>query len=272
MTGFEPGPRGRQRRASRARRDPRRRRGWLARRTRSGAGALGPAREADPGRRGARGRLVRRRGDDRRRARGLGRDARSGHAPRGGRPSRLGRAVLRGWRSGAHRGARRACRAARRACAAIRPSCSSRPASRSRPGMSSPRSMRCRASATARSGCRRSTWPRSCASGLSAADLVARAGALAMANDLLPGRGGRPAGPRAVPPGAEPGPRPADRAIRLRPDAVGALCFGGRGRPSPPTRSSGLVDAARSSPPGAAPPFVTATAIVTHPQPQEPTP
>ena len=65
---------------------------------------------------------------------------------------------------------------------------------------------------------------------LSAADLVARAGVLASANDLLPATSlvvpelvpfKRALSRRAPPP---------DRAVGLRPDAVGALSFGGRGR------------------------------------------
>ena len=61
--------------------------------------------------------------------------------------------------------------------------------------------------------------------GLSAVDLAARAGVMAAANDLLPAVAARPAGTRPVPPGPDAAAPPADRTVRLGPDALGDLSF-----------------------------------------------
>ena len=73
---------------------------------------------------------------------------------------------------------------------------------------------------------------------LSTADLVARAGAMTVANDLLPATA-------LVVPELVPFRRALsrllgrpDRAVRLRADALGALCFGGRGRRGRRNRSA----------------------------------
>ena len=65
--------------------------------------------------------------------------------------------------------------------------------------------------------------------GLSAADLLARAGVLASANDLLRGGRGRGTRARRRPAGPDPAAGPPDRPVRLRPDPVGALSFARRG-------------------------------------------
>ena len=102
--------------------------------------------------------------------------------------------------------------------------------------------------------------------GLTADNLVARAGVLASANDLLPATA-------LVVPALVPFKRalsrllaPTDRAVRLGSDAVGALSFrdgGGRCRRDGPRRrcADGTLAA-----PGAAGPFVCATTIVGHRQ------
>ena len=93
-------------------------------------------------------------------------------------------------------------------------------------------------------------------SGLSAADLVARAGVLAVANDLLPATA-------AVLPGLVPFrraltrlPRAADRAVRLRADPLGALSFARRTQRPRPTWSGRACATGRSTAPGDADPFV----------------
>ena len=138
--------------------------------------------------------------------------------------------------------------------------------SRSRRPTSSPPSTRSGRTATARSGCRRTHLAEELRAGLTAADLVARAGVLASANDLLPATVARRAGARAVQARPEPAPRPADRPVRLRADAVGALSFGGGGRPAPPRSSGRPWPTVGSIAPGSAEPFVVATAIVSHSQ------
>ena len=142
---------------------------------------------------------------------------------------------------------------------------------RSRRTRSSPRSTRCGASVTARSGMSSVHLAEELRSGLSAADLVARAGVLAVANDLLPGDGRGPARDScrsAVPSTAFSGAhsvcrapvRPSGRSMLPRPT-----------RPPRPTWSGRACATGRSTPPGDAEPFVTATSIVTQPAEEEPT-
>ncbi len=237
----------------------------LAGRSGSGPGARRPPREADPGRGRAGRRLVGRGRHARRRARGVGRRPRRRDASARRRESRLGRAVLPRRRPGPRRGPRRDGHAApwpaRRA---------GRPARhpghrRRRRRTSSPPSTRSGSRATARSGCRRRTWPRSCGRacrrrGPRGPGGRARIGQRPAARD-----GPRRPGPRAVQARADPAARPADRAVRLRPDPVGALSFGDARPPRPPSRPS---SPARRRPrrPGRREPFVAATAIVGHPR------
>ena len=121
-------------------------------------------------------------------------------------------------------------------------------------------SMRSARTATAPSGMSSAHLAEELRAGLTAADLVARAGVLASANDLLPATVARRPGARAVPAGAEPAARAAGRAVGLRADALGALSFGER-RPRRPPRSSAtaLRDGRRSPPRATAEPFVAAT-------------
>ena len=156
-------PAGGQPRLPRAGRGPVGGRWRLAGRAGPGTGHRRPAREADPGRGRAGRRLVRRRRHGRRGARGVGRRARRADPARGGRPPRLGRAVLPRRRPGPRRGPRRARRAAPRPArvAGRRPRHAGH--RRLHPG----RVRRLRRDppprATGRSGCRPPTWPRSCA-------------------------------------------------------------------------------------------------------------
>ena len=120
------------------------------------------------------------------------------------RASRLGRAVLPRRRTRPRRGPRRTGRAPHRAPRDARRACSSRRSWPSRRPMSSPPSTPSGATATGRSGCRPPISPRSSAAKLSAADLVARAGVLASANDLLPATSLVVPGARAVQARAQP--------------------------------------------------------------------
>ncbi len=165
VSGLDAGPPARQPRVPRAGGRPGGGRRRLGRRTRSGTGPRRPARQADPGR-GRAGRwILGRRGDPRRRDRGVGRRAGRAHPSRGRRPSRFGCAVLPGRRSGARRGARRTGRAAPRPPRSTGRRARDAARSPSRRPTSSPPSMPSGPTATAPSGCRRRTSPRSCAPG-----------------------------------------------------------------------------------------------------------
>ena len=183
----------------------------------------------------------------RRRARGVGRRARrrrpAGASPRSSaRTCRSSSPAARRWSRAAASGWRRSA-----ACAAtpgvllVTPRGgasprreSSRPSTAPRPGDGSVRMSSVHLAEELRPGCARPTS-------------LARAGVLASANDLLPAAAAVVPGARAVPAGADPAPRPPDRAVRLRPDPVGALSFAAeaerRGR-----RSGG---ASRADAPGA---------------------
>ena len=177
----------------------------------------------------------RRRRHGRRRAGGVGRRARRADPARGRRPSRLGRAVLPRRRARARRGPRRARRAAPRPArvAGRRPRHAA--SSRSPPRTCSPPSTR---SAHAGDGAVRMSsahLAEELRAGLTADNLVARAGVLASANDLLPATA-------LVVPALVPFRRAlsrllgaTDRPVRLRSDPVGALSFRRRRRPPPPT-------------------------------------
>ncbi len=97
------------------------------------------------------------------------------------------------------------------------------------------------APATARSGSSSEHLAAELRPGMTVADLVTRAGRAGRGQRSAGRRRPRRARPRAVPPGADAGHRPAHRPVRLRPDAVGALSFGGRG----PARGRGRAQRRR---------------------------
>ena len=92
--------------------------------------------------------------------------------------------------------------------------------------------------------------------------LVARAGVLASANDLLPATPLVVPGLVAVRARAQPAARAAGRAVGLRADALGALSFGRRGRDGRRDRPRRPCATGPIAAPGAAEPFVAATTIV----------
>ena len=175
----------------------------------------------------------RRRRDDRRRAGGVGRRARSRRAP-----ARRGRSSARTCRSSwpAGRPSSRDAASGSRRCAACAAT----------PGVllvtpAVPVSTHevfdafdgaAAASATARSACRRSTSPRSSARACRPRTSLARAGVLAVANDLAARDGRGPARARGVPAGADPAPRRPIGLSGLRPDPLGALSFARPTRPA----------------------------------------
>ena len=142
----------------------------------------------------------------------------------------VGRAVLRGRWTGAGRGARRAGHASPRPARRARDRARDPGRRRRRRPTCSPPSPRSAGPAMGPCASRRSISRRSSASGLSAADLAARAGVLASANDLLPAVALVVPAHRAVPAGPDPAPPSSDRPVRLRPDPLGGLSFPDRGR------------------------------------------
>ena len=212
---------------------------------------------------GLAGGLVGRRRRARRRARGVGRRARRRRPSRRRRPARLRRAVLPRRRPGARRGSRRDRRAAPRPPRGAR-----RPARH--PGhrrLDAGRLRRLRRDPPP--GRRRRPPvvdpPRRGAAGGPECRGPRRAGRRArLGQRPAAGDRARRPGPRAVQAGADAAARPPDRPVGLRTDALGALSFRGTKPRPPPTSSGAALRDGTLAAPGAAEPFVAATAIVGH--------
>ena len=200
------------------------------------ARACGTAREADPRRRRARRWLVGRRRGARWRARGVGRRARRGRPitpspPGSARTCRSSSRVARPWSKVAARPSRRSM------------ACTARPASSWSPGhrrlrrpTCSPPSTPSATRATARSACRPPTLPRSCGRAWRRGPRRAR-GRPRVGERSAPGDRARRPGSRPVQARAQPHPRTADRAVRLRARRSGRSILPRRRRRPPPTPS-----------------------------------
>ena len=241
------------------------------------AGARRPARQADPGRGGAGRRQQRRRRGDRRRPRGVVGDRRARRRPSVRRSPPRSAATCRSSSPAARPSSRAAASGSRRSAG----SASRRRAAPGRPprhaGGRGPHRGGLRGLGRRRDGPARRRARRSSEHFASRVRVRAERAASSSSGPACwpsPTTSCRPRRPSstglvAAPPGADAAARPADRAVRLRADPVGALSFARRRRARRGVRPGRRRRPASSPPRATAPPFVAATTFLI--TPDEPT-